>query len=219
MNKRARVRLIVVGVAIAVIGVAAYFVLQGSGQDILTVTQISDGAVEPGVRVKVTGMVIGESWDGSANPMRFDIRDDGTTGPDLAVVYPGTVPSGFGEKTSATLTGVLGAGGVFEASEMLTQCPSKYESQEPTTVAAILGDVENATGVTVRITGVVVQEPVGNMLKLADSPDGTQVLDVTIPGPIEGLVAGTTVEGAGQLGSNGVFKATGLTVTRKASAP
>lgn len=218
MNKRARTRLIVVTVAIAVIAVASYFVLQGSGQSLLTVKAIKAGEVDAGTRVKATGVVADGSWDGSANPMRFAIKDDGADGPTLAVVYGGTVPSGFGDKTMVTLTGALNGRGEFEATEMMTQCPSKYESQKPFAIGELLADKANATGVTVRITGTVTEGLEGGRFTVADSAASTATLDVIFGGTLDGLVEGAVIEAAGQLDRSGTFKATGVTVVKKSGA-
>ena len=61
--------------------------------------------------------------------MQFAIHDeDKADGPQLKVVYTGVVPSSFGNKTEAIVTGTLSKDGVFEATDMLTKCPSKYKS-------------------------------------------------------------------------------------------
>lgn len=218
MNKRARIRLIVVTIAIVVIAVAAYFVLQGSGQSLLSVADMDAGKVDAGTRVKVTGVVVDDSWNGSANPMRFEMKDEGTEGPMLAVVYGGTVPSGFGNRTVATVTGRLLADGTFEATELMTQCPSKYKSQKPVPVDELLADRAVIVDVTVRITGVVVGPPSGGRLTLASSAESTATLEVIYSGEPVGLADGATVEAAGQLGRDGVFKATGVTVTKQPGA-
>lgn len=219
VNKRARVRLIVVAVAVAVIGVSAYFVLQGSGQQMLTVADVAAGKVDAGERVKVNGIVIGDSWAGSANPMRFEIKDADKPEPTLKVVYNGAVPSGFGDKTNATVTGEINAAGEFEAAEMMTTCPSKYESQKPFTIDELLAQKAALTNNTVRITGFVAEPLVGNRVVFAAAADGSgATLDVVLAATVEGLVKGAKIEAAGQLGSDGVFKATGVTVSASAGS-
>lgn len=218
MNKRAKVRLIVVAVAIVIIGVSAYLVLGNSGQQMLTVADVAAGKVAPGERVKVNGIVVDDSWTGSANPMRFEIKDADDPEPTLVVTYGGAVPSGFGSKTNATVTGSLNAAGEFEATEMMTTCPSKYESQKPFTVDEILAQKAGLANTTVRITGYVASAPEGDRLVLgAASGGGGATLEVTYVGKVEGLVEGAKVEAAGQLGSDGVFKATGVTVVAAGS--
>ncbi|TLM74805.1 MAG: cytochrome c maturation protein CcmE [Actinobacteria bacterium] len=217
MNKRARVRLIVVAVAIAIIGVSAYLVLQGSGQQMLTVADVAGGKVDVGERVKVNGIVIGDSWAGSANPMRFEIKDADKPEPTLKVVYARAVPSGFGDKTNATVTGKLNAAGEFEAVEMMTTCPSKYDSQKPFTIAELQAQKAALTNNTVRITAYVVDPGDGARIVLGTTADGGTMLDVVVAGGTAGLTKGAQVEAAGQLGSDGVFMATGVTVAKTAA--
>lgn len=218
MNKRARVRLIVVAVAIVIIGVSAYLVLGNSGQQMLTVSDVAAGKVAAGERVKVNGIVVDDSWAGSANPMRFELKDADKAEPTLAVTYPGAVPSGFGSKTNATVTGSLNAKGEFEATEMMTTCPSKYESQKPLAVDELLAQRAALTNTTVRLAGFVVSAPENGRFTIGSAAaGGGATLEVVYAGQVEGLVEGASVETAGQLGSDGTFKATGVTVVNAAA--
>ncbi|MBU0560724.1 MAG: cytochrome c maturation protein CcmE [Bacteroidetes bacterium] len=49
-------------------------------------------------------------------------------GTELKVVYKGTIPNNFESSTSVVVTGKY-QNGLFHASQILTKCPSKYESQ------------------------------------------------------------------------------------------
>jgi cytochrome c-type biogenesis protein CcmE len=64
--------------------------------------------------------------DRENNLFRFVMKDaDGT---ELKVVYKGTIPNNFESSTSVVVTGKY-RNNQFEATEILTKCPSKYEEQ------------------------------------------------------------------------------------------
>ncbi|RKX25978.1 MAG: hypothetical protein DRP45_04655 [Candidatus Zixiibacteriota bacterium] len=47
----------------------------------------------------------------------------------LSVLYHGTVPGNFEQATSVVLKGMPNEDGVFEATQMLVKCPSKYQGE------------------------------------------------------------------------------------------
>ena len=51
-------------------------------------------------------------------------------GKEIKVVYNGTIPNNFESCTSVVVTGKY-KNGLFVATDILTKCPSKYESQMP----------------------------------------------------------------------------------------
>ena len=64
--------------------------------------------------------------DRENNLFRFVMKDaDGT---EMRVVYKGTIPNNFESSTSVVVTGKY-RNNQFEATEILTKCPSKYEEQ------------------------------------------------------------------------------------------
>lgn len=79
--------------------------------------------------VKATG-----SWvkhknyhlDTEKNIFSFFMAD--YNGEELKVVYKGAMPNNFESSTSVVVTGKY-QNGVFVASDILTKCPSKYESE------------------------------------------------------------------------------------------
>ena len=48
----------------------------------------------------------------------------------LDVVYKGTMPNNFGDQTQVVIEGKLDSSGEFQASSIMTKCPSKYEAEE-----------------------------------------------------------------------------------------
>ncbi len=63
--------------------------------------------------------------------LKFNLKDGNLV---LPVVYKGVVPDTLEQGESVVAEGRLGADGVFQASNILVKCPSKYESQ-PTATA------------------------------------------------------------------------------------
>ena len=114
----------------------------GSAAVYRKVGEISPDRTLVGKRVKVGGTVVAGSWNGSSNPMVFRIRDEGSSiagGPELLVSYSGAAPSTFGSDVVAIVTGTLGSDGTVRATEMITKCPSKYESAGASTQPAVPG--------------------------------------------------------------------------------
>lgn len=141
MNKRARNRLIgVTAIILILAAVLLVTLLPSGGSYSQTVKSIASDSKLVGTRVKVTGTVVADSWDKKTNPMVFKIREEGATGgPEIKVIYDGSAPNTFGNDTVAILTGTVEKDGVIQANEMLTKCPSKYETKSDAgTVADLL---------------------------------------------------------------------------------
>lgn len=131
MNKRARNRLVVV--TLVLIGVmAGILVFQGQTGTVYsrTVLELLSNPELDGQRVKVSGTVVDGSWDGINNPMKFLIRDtESETSETVLVSYSGAIPSTFGDGIEVLVTGEY-RNGTITTEEMITKCPSKYESSE-----------------------------------------------------------------------------------------
>lgn len=222
MNKRARTRLIGV-TAIILIAVAAIVLTTGnkSGAYTANVELVSKDASLVGKRVKVSGTVIAGSWDKKSDPMRFTIRDEAdkaASGPTLKVIYSGSVPSTFGDGVVAIVTGELSKDGVVNANEMITKCPSKYESAEGAVpVADLVGKGASMVGKTVRMTGYVKPGTIaaatsGDRFIVAEKADGTGTsLPVAFTSALpSGMKDGSQVVMTGALEADGKFVATTL---------
>ncbi|MBE0416696.1 MAG: cytochrome c maturation protein CcmE [Coriobacteriia bacterium] len=221
MNKRARMRLIGV-TAIILISVIAIVVGVGAsdGSYSRNVSDVVGNDELAGERVRVTGTVIPGSWDKKSSPMRFDIRDEGATeGPYISVVYNGPVPSTFGDEVTAIITGVIDADGVLESEDMITKCPSKYESATGAlTVADLLAEGEGVIGKSVRMTGFVatgtIQPPGGAVRFVVSDEGGSPAVDVFYDGALpEGMVDGSQVVLGGFLDEQGVFDAVNVSLS------
>jgi len=153
MNSRARNRLIgVTAIILILAAVLLVTLLPSGGSYAQTVKDIASNDKLVGTRVKVTGTVVAGSWDKKMNPMIFKIRDEGaTSGPEIRVVYNGSAPNTFGNDTVAILTGTVEKVGEVQANEMLTKCPSKYQTKsDAASVGSLLSSPE---GVPMRVAG------------------------------------------------------------------
>lgn len=222
MNKRARNRLIGV-TAIILLGIAAIFASIGSRGGTAyykTVKEIAGDRELVGERVKVGGAVVPGSWDRKQNPMTFEIRDEADRegkGPVLRVVYSGNPPSTFGDGVTAILTGEVAPDGTLQATEMITKCPSKYESAKGAmTVGSLIEGGESLVGKTVKVTGFVKAgsvvppgEPVRFVLTTGEAagPELKVGYEGALP---EGMQDGAQVVLTGMLEEDGIFVATSV---------
>jgi cytochrome c-type biogenesis protein CcmE len=219
MNKRARNRLIGIS-AIIVLGIIALLAGLSAGNSSYNMTVEEAGKSENvGKRVKVSGVVVSGSWDKRTNPMRFEIRgedDSQGTGPTLTVVYSGpTVPSTFGDGVTAIVTGDMEDGGVIKSSEMITKCPSKYESaDEAYTVAQLKERAEAMIDIPVKVAGYVKDgkiNPAGSAVRfiLVDEQGAPIELNITFDGALSDEVnfPDTKVVLTGEMNNMGAFVA------------
>jgi cytochrome c-type biogenesis protein CcmE len=131
-----KVKFIVAGVVLLVaIGYLIVSSVGSLGEYDLTISQLK--AKEPTVysqSVRVAGIVDGTSIDRNASNgiLKFTADDADQK---LPIEYTGgAVPDIFGPGISVVVEGKLGSDGVFHATNLLAQCPSKYEDavQPPT---------------------------------------------------------------------------------------
>lgn len=221
MNKRARMRLIGV-TAIILISVVAIVVGVGAGDGSYS-RNVSDVAGDPeaaGERIRVTGTVVPGSWDKKSSPMKFDIRDEGATeGPQISVVYYGGVPSTFGDEVTAIITGTINTEGVLESEDMITKCPSKYESATGAlTIADLLAEGDEVVGKSVRVTGYVasgsIVPPGGATRFVITDEGGNPSVNVFYDGALpDGMADGSQVVLGGLLDEQGVFDAVSVSLS------
>ena len=79
--------------------------------------------------IKATGEWVKEknySLNKSENIFSFYMKD--YNGTEIKVVFNGAIPNNFESSTSVVVTGKY-QNGAFHASDILTKCPSKYETQ------------------------------------------------------------------------------------------
>ena len=220
MNTKTKRRLIIVTGLIVIISIVVLAVVGSAGAARgITVADALEGSYT-GQRVQVTGAVVDDSYEFTDDGMTFDIEDeDGSAGQALHVSYGGAASSTFGNGVTAICTGTLssdGGGLVLNASEMVTQCPSKYESATDALGVARLADYgEGIVGTTVKVAGVVEAGTLSAAgeadvrFVLADVEDGSVTVPVAFDGGMPaGIVEGSSVVLTGALAADGTFAAT-----------
>ncbi len=116
--------LIGAAIILVVIGWLIFSNVQGSTAYYLTVQEVT--AQAPSDRmVRVSGVVVGDtiSWDSQRMTLEFEIADEGGS---LPITYRGIRPDMFQDGVQVVVEGKYAASGVFEATNLLLKCPSKY---------------------------------------------------------------------------------------------
>jgi cytochrome c-type biogenesis protein CcmE len=118
------------GVLAIAVAFLIYNAMDGSAAFYMTVSELeAEGATLQGEQVRVGGDVVpGTIVRGDiGEEIRFEITDGSGSVP---IVYNGDIPDIFAEDVEVIATGTMGPDGVFVASEVLTKCPSRFESGE-----------------------------------------------------------------------------------------
>ena len=226
MNKRARNRLIGI-TAIVLIAIAAIFAtvgMRGGSAYNMTVKEAASDQSNVGKRIKVGGVVVAGSWDKKSNPMTFKIRDEddeNSTGKQLTIVYSGAVPSTFGDGVTAIVTGELDGSGTIKAGEMITKCPSKYESATGAYSVTDLKKKSDAMkGIPVKVQGVIkagsINPPGGAVRFIIQNAKGSaDELNIAFDGGMpDEAKEGTTVILTGKLNDAGAFETTNISLAK-----
>ncbi len=220
MNTKTKRRLVVVTGVIVIVLIVALAVIGGSTA--AKTMSVADAltAQSVGERVQVSGNVVDNSFTTENNVLTFSIYDpDGDESQTLVVRYDGSASSTFGNGVTAICTGTLTEENgevVLVASELVTKCPSKYEtSTDALSVSRLVEYGDTVVDTTVKITGTVVEgtltaagsgEP---RLSVADADDATIQLEVEYDGGLADTITdGSTVVITGSINADGVFVAT-----------
>lgn len=222
MNKRARNRLIGVTAIIVIAIIAIFSAMSSQNVSAYNIT-VEEAATNPeniGRRIKVGGVVVTGSWDKKSNPMTFKIQDEGATSenaPMITVVYSGGVPSTFGDGVTAIVTGELDSNLTITSGEMITKCPSKYESATGAyEVTKLKAKADMMVGIPIKVAGVVKSGsivPPGGAVRfiILNAEGSTDELNIAFDGAIpDGIKDGSRVIVTGQLDETGAFFATDL---------
>jgi cytochrome c-type biogenesis protein CcmE len=215
VNTKTRRRLVLVTLIIVVVAVVAFAYAGASGAArSVSVAEATSGNYAD-QRIEVSGTVVDDSFSLRGNTLSFAIYDpektDGTT---LDVVYDGTAATTFGNGVVAICTGKLDTSGVLLASELVTKCPSKYESAEGAVTADYL--VKQGTvlvGQELRLAGYVkpgTLVAVGGDERFVLYSQGAEI-SVRFDGALsEEVTDDSAVVCTGTLDSAGVFVATDI---------
>ena len=215
MNAKMKKRMIAVsGVIIIVLILVLAFV---GGNTAATTMSIAEAAENPqaGQKVQVSGNVVQDSFSTSNDVLTFKIYDpEGDPATQLEVRYDGAASSTFGNDVTAICTGKINDAGVLECSELVTKCPSKYESADSAlTVEQLLGYGESVYGNVVKVAGSVGAGSLkaagqGDRFILVDAETG-EAMPVVFEGALSDEVSdGSAVVLTGSLGADGKFAAT-----------
>lgn len=116
--------------ALAVVGAIVYLVqvaASGSTEYYKTVAEVRSGHVRGEVRMLgVVGPEVQRS-DGGLQ-LRFTASQDGAS---IPVLYRGPVPDIFQPGISVVVDGQVNSDGVFVARQLLTKCPSRFQTAAP----------------------------------------------------------------------------------------
>jgi cytochrome c-type biogenesis protein CcmE len=125
--------------AAAVLGLVGYLMVTGMRDSMIyyhtpseLVARLQADPTYQEVGVKVGGRVVAQSvqYDARTLDLSFQVLDieDGTTS--FPVHYTGPLPDTFEEGRDVVIEGRFTAAGVFEATNVLTKCGSRYEAVE-----------------------------------------------------------------------------------------
>ena len=212
MNRKAKRRLIVVG-GIVVIAMLVVVAIAGAGGSAasLTVGDVLTGQYES-KKVQVSGSVVADSLTSDGSTAIFEITPEDGDGTDvLQVAYDGALPATFGTGVVAICTGTV-EDGTLACTEMVTKCPSKYESAEGSlTVKGLLDQADSLVGDETKVCGYVR----GDVLAV-DAPEGYrfvlesqgETIHVIWDGGMDESVGdGTALVVSGSLNADGTFTA------------
>ncbi len=122
MRSRKNQRLLLISVAVGLVGAATALVLaalQESIEFFAGPSEIVAGAVEPGKRLRVGGLVVHDSvLQGTDGEVRFALTDEAAA---VEVRFVGVLPDLFREGQGIVAIGALRPNGLFEADEILAK--------------------------------------------------------------------------------------------------
>jgi len=206
--------LVVSGIIVVVLVVVLAVVAGTTGYTSMTVAQ----ALEPenrNTRVVVSGEVVADSYTLNGNTLTFSIFDPDANPKDhLKVIYEGGISATFGNSVTAICSGLINDQGILECSELVTKCPSKYESAtDALTVSQLLGYGATVEGKPLKITGVVKTGSLGSVqdnerLILQDEASGVEIPIVFTDALPDTVKDNAVLVITGSLNHTGQFEAT-----------
>jgi cytochrome c-type biogenesis protein CcmE len=129
MTRRQR-RLILIGLSLAVLGLAAALALSALRDTIVffhSPSEVAEKKIEPGTRIRIGGLVKQGSLKRDGVQARFEVTDGGAS---LPVSYSGVLPDLFREGQGVVAEGALEPGGTFRADTVLAKHDENYMPRE-----------------------------------------------------------------------------------------
>lgn len=160
MNARTKQRLIIVtGIIVIALALILAIVGGGSAAKTISIAQAASGDYA-NQRVQVSGNVVENSYETKDNILTFSIYDpDSVSDAILKISYDGGAAATFGNDVTAICTGKMDEAGTLICSELVTKCPSKYESgMDALGVQQMLDYGEKVLNKTVKVVGTVQPE-------------------------------------------------------------
>lgn len=215
MNTKTKRRMAAVTGLIIVVAILILAIVGGSSsaKSVSVAEALSGDYAEE--KIKVSGSVVDNSYSTEGNVLTFSIYDsEGDESEQLTVTYEGGASATFGNGVTAICTGVISADGVLSASELVTQCPSKYESStDALTVSQFIEYGDEVLDKTVKITGSVKADTLvpageGDRFVLVDTEGAEEVAVLFDDALSDEIEEGSILVLTGSLNSEGKFVAT-----------
>lgn len=216
MNKKAKRRLVVMGgiIAIAMLVIVAIAGAGGSASSV-TVADVATGSYQ-GKKVQLSGVVVADSIEKDGARVTFDIAPEDESGAPnpsvrLRVGYEGALPATFGAGVVAICTGDVDNPPFLNCTEMVTKCPSKYESAEGSlTVKGLLDQADAMLFEDTKVCGYVEGDvnDASSAIRFTIESQGATLNVVYNGGLDEQIADGVAVVVSGHLDSDGNFVAT-----------
>ena len=222
MNAKTKRRMVVVtGIIVVVLIVVLAVVGGNTSAKSVSIAEATTGQYAD-QRIQVSGNVVDNSFATVDGVLTFDIYDPdgGDPAQKLHVSYDGAASSTFGNGVTAICTGkiVEGEGGLeLVCSELVTKCPSKYESAtDALSVTSLLDYGDSIINTTVKLKGTVKAGTLTSAAEsgeprfvVVDASDASREIAVDYDGALaDGIADGTSVVVTGSLEASGAFKAT-----------
>jgi len=118
------------GILLAVLAYLLYLSIGSAASYYVTVSEFfarGDELYDTSIRVAGKIAESPVEWNAEDLELSFSITEGGEQ---MAVIYHGAQPSGFQAGASILVEGKYQADGILRASQLIMQCPSKYESAD-----------------------------------------------------------------------------------------
>lgn len=120
-----------IGIIVATVGFLVWTAVDQTKMYMITVAEYLDvGNSYAGSTVRIAGRVAPGSmqWNQTTSDLRFTLADVDGSG-NIDVHYNGLLPDMFAEEKKVVVEGPYTTASPFEATTVLTSCPSKYEAE------------------------------------------------------------------------------------------
>ena len=216
MNAKMKRRMVAV-TGIIVIVLVLVLAIVGGNTAARTVSVAEALEVSDDAKIQVTGNVVENSFtiDGDVLTFKiYDVEADPSATQLLDVRYDGGVSATFGNDVTAICTGKKNEQGVLNCSELVTKCPSKYESgMDALSVTSLLEYGKIIVDKPVKVMGIMKAGTLAGIdaaerFVLSDTESADE-LSVKFTGALsDDTSEGSALVLTGSIGSDGAFTAT-----------